>query len=247
MANIVTIDSRRYLVDIGFGGNTPLYPLPFPHPLPPTPSLPLPATQCPPSTPYPSRITDNRKLTLRPPLSTSHPSTPHTWIYSHRSAPDAPWIDAYALSAEEFLHDDFRVMNLGTMTGSIFTKMVICVRGILSDETWLTGQTNGDVANGDITDGKRGGEPELVGQIVLHDKAVKYRLLKTPIPSCEELASDRELVGGGGQAELGEEVMLATFTTEEERVAALKKYFGIVLSEEERAGILGRDTAIGAS
>ena len=241
MANIVTIDSRRYLVDIGFGGNTPLYPLPFPHPLPPTPSLPLPATQSPSSTPYPSRTTDPRTLTRPSPLPPSHPSTPHTWIYSHRSGPDSPWIDAYALSAEEFLHDDFRVMNLGTMTGSIFTKMVICVRGILSDETWLAVQTNGDVAEGK----RRGEEPELVGQIVLHDRAVKYRLLKTPIPSCDALASSGEFVGG--QAELGDEVPLATFTTEEERVAALKKYFGIVLSEEERGGILGRDTAIGAS
>lgn len=244
MANIVAIDDRRYLVDIGFGANTPLYPLPFPHPLPQTPSLPLPATQATP-TPYPSRTTDNRKLTLRPPLTTSHPSSPHTWVYSHRSSPDDPWIDAYALSAEEFFHSDFGVMNYRTMLESIFTRMVVCVRGILSSETWLTaGLTNGDAAERRAEDGEKG-EAELVGQLVLHNTTLKYRLLRTPIPSTAALSSDRE--GGGTQPEFGEDVPLATFTTEEERIAALKKYFGVVISEEERAGILGRDTAIGGS
>ena len=134
-------------------------------------------------------------------------------------------------------------MNLGTQTGSIFTKMVVCVRGILSTETWFTDKQT----NGEAVEVERRAEKgtELVGQLVLHDKTIKYRLLRTPIPSCDVLASSEESIGG--QAELGEEVHLATFTTEDERIAALKKYFGIVFSEEEREGILARDTAIGAS
>src|SRR5690554_1441991 len=115
MANIVTVNGRRYLVDIGFGANTPLYPLPFPSPT---------ATAA--GDALPSLTTDNRRLTLRRLLPTSHPSSPPAWIYSHRASPSDPWIDAYALAPMEFHVSDFAVMNYWTMTNSFFAHTVIC-------------------------------------------------------------------------------------------------------------------------
>lgn len=217
MANIITIDGQRYLLDLGFGSNTPLTPLPFP-----------PASS-------PSITVANRKLTLKPLLSTSHPSTPPSWVYSHRSSPGSPWTDAYALSREEFHAPDFRVMNLSTMTDSIFTRMLLCVRAFFADEPWFAERAARDGHGGDAVGGSGGRERgEIAGQIVLLGDTLKYRLLMTPVST----------EGEADGPEWSEDVHLATFATEDERVEALRTYFDVRFSDEEKRAIIGTPTAI---
>jgi hypothetical protein len=38
--------------------------------------------------------------------------------------------------------------------------------------------------------------------------------------------------------------VLTTFTTEEERIEAIEKEFGVRLTQEEREGIIGRNVAV---
>lgn len=216
MANIITIDNTRYLLDLGFGSNTPLTPLPFP------------------ASPATTTTTANRKLTLRPLLPSSHPTTPPSWVYAHRDAPSAPWTEAYALAREEFHLADFRVMNLSTMTSSIFTRLVVCVRAFFGDEAWFAARAEGDGHGGTVGAGGRE-RGEIAGQVILAGDSLKYRLLNTPVSTQGEAEGP----------EWSADVHLATFATEDERVEALRTYFGIRLSDEEKEAILELPTAIG--
>ncbi|SPN96601.1 related to arylamine N-acetyltransferase [Cephalotrichum gorgonifer] len=224
MANIITVDGVRYLVDVGFGANTPLAPLPFPN---------APAT---------ALATGNRKLELKPLLSTSHPDTPPSWIYSHRASPAEPWVDAYALAREEFHTPDFEVMNLTTMTRSFFTESVICVRTFLAGEEWFLAEKSrvgGEEAAVETEVGKGKGS-DMAGQLILFGKTLKYRTLATPTAdptlSGEEVPDTR--------SDFGPDVPLLTFETERARIEALRTYFGVVLSAEDEAGILGLPSAL---
>lgn len=210
MANIITIDGTPYLFDLAFGANTPLTPLPLPQTTTTT-------------------TIANRKLSLKPLLATSHPTSPPSLIYSHRDSPSHPWVDAYALSREEFHNPDFRVMNLSTMTSSIFTRMVFCVRAFFPDEAWFVDRRERDGYAGVV--GKPG---EIAGQLTLSGGTLKYRLLNTPV------STEAEAEG----PEWREDVPLATFTTEDERIEALGTYFGIQFSEEEKRAIFGTPTAL---
>lgn len=209
MANVVTIEDTRYLLDVGFGGNTALTPIPLP-------------------TTSPTTEVGNRKLTLKPLLSTSHPSSPASYVYSHRASPSDPWTDAYALSREEFHAPDFVIMNLSTMSESIFTRTLVSVRAFFADEAWFAGRDGSDAGEGR----ERGA---IAGQLILVKNMLKYRLLNTPVGTKVADAP-----------EWAEDVPLATFTTEDQRVDALRTYFGVELSAEERAAILDLSTAIGA-
>ena len=225
MANIITINERSYLFDLGFGANTPLHPLPLP---PPSSSSPL--------------TTANRKLTFRPLLSTSHPSTPPSLIYFHRASPTSPWTDAYALSREEFHGPDFAVMNAKTSSDSIFTRTLVCVRLFFADEPWFAARAARDGHAAVIADRSRE-RGELAGQLVLVNNTLKYRILLTPAPALAALSGGDDVEAAG--PEWSADVPLATFASEDERVEALRTYYDVRLSEEESRGILGAATALG--
>lgn len=218
MANIVTLNSTHYHIDVGFGLNTPPFPVPFP---------PVPLSSPTPLTPHPTSTVLNRKLTQQPLLSTSHPLSPPVWIYHHRARESDPWIPGYTFSAIEFHEEDYRVMNLMTMTSpaSFFVQSVICVRTFLSNEA-LPKTIGGEEAKSSA-EGEE--EPRRAGQIVLFNDEVKLRRLKP-----------------GFEDEYGEYVVIEKFESEEARVEALRKWFGIRLSEEERRAIVGTSTEIKA-
>ncbi|PKS06279.1 hypothetical protein jhhlp_007027 [Lomentospora prolificans] len=213
MANIVTVDSAPYLVDVGFGLNTPLFPVPFP-------SVPLNAASAP--VPNPVSICQNRRLMQKPLLSTSHPLSPPAWIYSHRNGESNEFVEAYMISASEFRQQDFEVMNLTTMTSpnSFFVQAVMCVRTFLSNDPLAQ-------INEKTPRPNENGEPILAGQVVLLKSEVKVRYVKP-----------------GKEDEFGEYQLLENLESETTRVAALRKWFNIKLSEEEQRAIIGRPTEI---
>jgi arylamine N-acetyltransferase len=172
MVNIVTLEGRRCLVDVGFGSNGPHQPIP----LVATPTL---------------HNVGDQSLRLRPGPIDQHAGRhgQRLWLYEHRNG-DGPWIPTYCFTDIEFLPEDFTMINyyMSTSWDSWFTFHVVCVRMILDEQE------------------------QLVGDLTLFNNQLKRRI--------------------GATSEV-----LATFTSEDERVAALEKYFGIALGESERAAI----------
>ncbi|KAI9814657.1 MAG: N-terminal acetyltransferase [Pycnora praestabilis] len=178
MVNIVTINGKKYHVDVGFGGNGPIHPLPLidgeiSQGIRPQ-ELRLQWTNIPPN------IDQSQKL----------------WVFQHRNDSSSPWTSAYCFTELEFLPVDYEIMNLKTSTSrtSFFTYSIICVKTILESD-------------------------EVIGVMTLVGDEVKRRLK-------------------------GKSDHLEKCRSEEQRVAALEKHFGIVLGEGEKKGISGMVTEI---
>jgi len=126
MANLVTIDGHRYLVDVGFGSNSPIAPIPLKHG---HEAAGAPPTRC--------------KLEYRNLPQHSDPSQ-RVWVYSTRDRDGGEWVDGYSFVEVEFFPDDFAVMNLSTMTSptSLFVQSVVAVRTVLNSEGILVGRLN---------------------------------------------------------------------------------------------------------
>jgi arylamine N-acetyltransferase len=124
MLNIVTIEGQRYVIDVGFGSNGPMHPLPL----------------------VEDQVSINvgqqeiRLLYGTIPDFTK--SSQKLWLYQHRNEVDQPWLPTYAFSDMEFTPGDFRIMNHFTSTHrtSWFTYMIVCVRMVLEE-----GEIVGDI------------------------------------------------------------------------------------------------------
>lgn len=118
MVNIVTIDSQRYLVDIGFGSSGPHHPVPL---------LPQGVEECNVGAQYVSLS--------REPIPECLDRSQEFWVYRYRHTVQSPWITGYCFSEVEFLPVDFEIMNLGTSREpGLFTDNVICVKMLMEKE-----------------------------------------------------------------------------------------------------------------
>jgi arylamine N-acetyltransferase len=119
MANIVTIEDQKYLVDVGFGAPTPSHPLPL-----------ISGHICTGIAPQSLRLEYKR-------LKNHTDPSQRAWVYSYRENDDAKWTEAYSFVEIEFFPEDYEVMNLSTMTlpQSFFTQTVVCVKIILNEES----------------------------------------------------------------------------------------------------------------
>ncbi|KAL2840709.1 hypothetical protein BJX68DRAFT_184115 [Aspergillus pseudodeflectus] len=117
MVLIVTIDQRRYMVDVGFGNNVPTRPLPLEEN---TVSI---------------NIAPSEMRLIKDSLPELVDQTQKFWIYQIRFSSDSVWIPIYAFSEVEFLPQDFAMMNYQTyqLPSSWFTQMLVCVQLILDD------------------------------------------------------------------------------------------------------------------
>jgi arylamine N-acetyltransferase len=117
MVNIITIDQQRYLVDVGFGADGPVRPLPL-----------ISGHVC------RGIGTQSLKLEYRKLQQHNDPSQ-CVWIYSYRANDDAPWTEGYSFVEIEFFPADFEVINLSTMSlrQSFFTQVVLCVKMLLDE------------------------------------------------------------------------------------------------------------------
>lgn len=175
MVNLVTIDKKRYSVDVGFGSNGPLTPVLLEH-----------------DHEFDGIGPFRGRLQYRCLEEHSDPNQ-RMWVYSGKRTESDPWRDLYAFTEIEFFPGDFEVMNLKMMTApqSFFVQSVMCMCAIMNAE-----------------------KTQPVGLLILHRDYVKRQV--------------------GDQSEIME-----TFETEEQRVKALEKYFGIVLSLQEQRAIRG--------
>lgn len=180
MVNLVTIGQKRYLVDVGFGSNGLVHPVPLEH-----------------DHEFVGVAPFRGRLQYRSLEEHSDPNQ-RVWVYSGQTTESAPWKDLYAFVEIEFFPTDFEVMNLRTMTApdSFFVQSVICMTVILDAEKTKT-----------------------VGLLILHRDYVKRRI--------------------GDTTEI-----IETLETEEQRVKALERYFGIVLSLQEQRAIRGLATEL---
>jgi arylamine N-acetyltransferase len=121
------------------------------------------------------------------------------------------WRDFYAFVDIEFFPADFEVMNLRTMTApqSYFVQTVLCMRTML-DVTDLELQLH----NNKRRQPNNVSEQQPEGLLILHKDQIKKRIGEN---------SD----------------VIEKFDTEMQRIEALEKYFGIVLSFEEQRAIRG--------
>jgi arylamine N-acetyltransferase len=122
MVIIVTIQSKRYLVDIGFGSIGPSFPVPL-------------------EDSYTSlTIAPAHSLLLKRehiPDNTSRNPEQLLWVYYLRFTDDMPWIPGYCFSEVEFLPKDFETMNffVSKSPSSWFTYTVVCLKFIMDEDT----------------------------------------------------------------------------------------------------------------
>ncbi|KAK4211527.1 hypothetical protein QBC37DRAFT_12160 [Rhypophila decipiens] len=118
MVNLVTINNKRYLVDVGFGADGPLQPV---------------------------LLEDNHMIPLIGPaqarlqyksLEEHTDPSQRVWVYSTQETKDAPWTDRYSFVEIEFFPADFEVINLrmSTTPQSFFVQSVMCIRTQLNFE-----------------------------------------------------------------------------------------------------------------
>lgn len=117
MTVVTTIDSQKYIVDVGFGGDMPLQVMPMiPHEF----SMPL-----------------NRsgKLEHRPLFFNTVPGQ-DLWVYSVKDWASNEWKEQYALSEMELIQKDYELMNHFTSTSpdTIFTKSIVAARTVLEGD-----------------------------------------------------------------------------------------------------------------
>ena len=166
MVNLVRVEGRRYLVDVGFGGDGPCCPIPL------------------------ERREEGEIVfggVAPQELRLEWKSLPkHTdpeqrvWVYSHRENRSAEWVEAYCFTEVEFFAEDFAIMNLATMTlrESYFVQTVLAQRFILEEEVEaenLGDQASGGQGTAGVTNEGENG-PRAVGVMILHNGLVKRRM-----------------------------------------------------------------------
>jgi arylamine N-acetyltransferase len=192
--NIVTLaDGSRHSLDVSFGGDGPIEPLPLIH----------------------EHVTQNigtqqlRLIRDYIPEQGDKVNPQKLWIYQYRNSTDesVPWNSYYAFAELEALPEDFKYPNwfVSQHPDSFQTARMLITKFLKRDRE--------DGSAEDST---------IYGKIMLASDSIKQNT--------------------GGKTEL-----VKVCKSEQERIEALKEYFGIILTEEEKAGILRRPTEIKAA
>jgi arylamine N-acetyltransferase len=175
MVILVTIDSIKYHVDVGFGSDGPLVPMPLersgtiqPHVKPGRARLQW------------SNIAGNTDPNQR------------LWVYQYQRNEESEFEIKYCFTELEFQPNDYAIMNYYTSTSRhiFFTRTIVAEKKLWGDDG------------------------ELVGNLILGDKNIKWRI---------HGAKEKDI----------------EFENEADRLDALEKYFGIRFGEAERHGIQG--------
>ena len=114
MVNIVTLaDGKKYMLDVGFGGNGPVQPMLLDAEHSRTQNIP-PAEARLIYDNIPENTDPNQKL----------------WIFQHRNDPQSPWLPMYCFTELEFLPQDYEIMNFQTSQSrnSWFTYRIAVVK-----------------------------------------------------------------------------------------------------------------------
>jgi len=117
MVNIVTLtDGKKYMLDVGFGGNGPIRPLLLDAENSQAPAI------------YPA----GARLIYQNIPENSDPNQ-KLWIYQHRKDPQSNWVPMYSFTELEFLPQDYEIMNFWTSQSrkSWFTQKLVAVKMII--------------------------------------------------------------------------------------------------------------------
>ncbi|KAH3949632.1 arylamine N-acetyltransferase [Parastagonospora nodorum] len=119
MLNFITIGDTKYHVDVGFGSEVPLVPMPIDRSGTVQPHI-SPATV---------------RLQWRNIPGNTDPSQ-RLWVYEYRRDDEAEWEMRYCYSEVEFLPCDYFAMNYFTSTSrkSFFTRLAVMDKKLLDDE-----------------------------------------------------------------------------------------------------------------
>lgn len=125
MVNIVKIGAKKYHVDVGFGGNGPVVPMPLDRSEVVKEHIKPAATRL---------RWDNIPGNTDP--------DQRLWLYEHRQDEDSEWTLMYVFTELEFLPSDYAVMNYFTSTNKhiFFTRTIMLVKKILDDTGELAGE-----------------------------------------------------------------------------------------------------------
>jgi arylamine N-acetyltransferase len=119
MVNLVTINSKKYQVDVGFGSNGPAHPYLLEQNGAIQPNV---------------RPGSGRLVWKNIPGNTDPDQ--RLWVYQHRIKDDAEFRDIYCFTELEFLPQDYSIMNYYTSTNPKcwFTHQIVCVRHLVKND-----------------------------------------------------------------------------------------------------------------
>ncbi|KAG5294996.1 N-acetyltransferase [Histoplasma ohiense] len=117
MILVVTLNSNKYIVDVGFGPNGPTRPLLLEEDKPVTSFAPA----------QMRLIKDN--------ISPNVDRSQRLWIYQTKPKPESDWRDAYCFYEVEFLPQDYEILNFWTSQHptSTFKQKFICTKFLLNE------------------------------------------------------------------------------------------------------------------
>jgi arylamine N-acetyltransferase len=124
MVNIVRIGDSKYQVDVGFGGNGPVVPMPLDR-----------------SGPIQKHIKPATARLQYQNITGSTDPDQRIWVYQHRMDESSDFQTTYCFSELEFLPNDYAMMNYFTSTSmrTFFTRVIVGVKKQLGDDGELAG------------------------------------------------------------------------------------------------------------
>ena len=121
MINIVTLlDGRKYMIDVGFGGNGPVRPLLLDS------SQTLEGGTVQGISPAEMRLVHEN-------IPENEDRNQRLWSYQHRKDPQAEWVSKYCFTELEFLPADYEIMNFWTSQSpkTLFKQQVLAVKMLM--------------------------------------------------------------------------------------------------------------------
>ncbi|KDQ08049.1 hypothetical protein BOTBODRAFT_180195 [Botryobasidium botryosum FD-172 SS1] len=149
------------------------------------------------------------------------------WAFESRQSASSAWIPLLHFSTTEMFIEDFCEMSiaLSLKPSGLFWPSVLVVKFFVEEDS----EGDADGEDGEAGGMGRGGE---LGRLILHQNILKRKFGRVA------------LTGSDMGKEPAREEVLEVFNTERERVAALKKYFGIEITDAEVGNIQGRVSAL---
>lgn len=123
MINLITIASRKYMVDVGFGGDGATAPIPLEDG---TVHL---------------RIAPSEMRLVESAIPEHTDRNQRVWIYQVRSSPESAWSPVYSFTETEFFPQDYEMMNFWTSTSRqcFFTYAILLAKMIMGERGQLVG------------------------------------------------------------------------------------------------------------
>jgi arylamine N-acetyltransferase len=223
MVNFVMIEGKMYMVDVGFGAPGPILPLPL-------------EERVEHSNIYPASARLVRGH-IGPLVRRS--DSQHLWIYQHRmkhanhvpssSNPSEDtnhdgWRDTYAFSDLEFIPADFESLTVASAfrRNSFFNYTIAAARMIMAHEVPLISANFS--GNSHVRAALERSAGRSVPQTDTHGDDGIVGVMALTTTECKCTIN-------------GYKITLKTFEHEEDRLEALRTYFGIEFSESEKAGV----------